>query len=237
MHSEQSIDLSVQQDEDLLLTQTQRSIDDKPLVNVNATNERLPSYQENVTCVGDSEYCNYTETEYLEMLHDYIFPTPGEWVLIGFHAVVFLIGLVSFVSFAFKHSLLLVWFTFESIFMFGFLSMFPPFNCLQVICGRNSSEDPLFCIVLMFCIFVWCCGFIAKQFHKMLHNTINYMNVTFDKFIFVILLRRKQFSFHSMGNSYESFVAHSATQKPNGFMTVQCFFDFESTSTTKLNFL
>lgn len=52
-------------------------------------------YTENYTCVGEPEYCNYTEGEYLEMIYDYIFPTPGEWVLIGFHTIVFLVGLVS----------------------------------------------------------------------------------------------------------------------------------------------
>lgn len=53
------------------------------------------NYSENYTCVGEPEYCNYTEGEYLEMVYDYIFPTPGEWVLIGFHTIVFLVGLVS----------------------------------------------------------------------------------------------------------------------------------------------
>lgn len=53
------------------------------------------NYSENYTCVGEPEYCNYTEEEYLEMVYDYIFPTPGEWVLIGFHTIVFLVGLVS----------------------------------------------------------------------------------------------------------------------------------------------
>lgn len=50
-------------------------------------------------CVGEPEYCNHTEEEYNEMLNAYIFPTPGEWVLIGCHSLVFLIGLVSNVSF------------------------------------------------------------------------------------------------------------------------------------------
>lgn len=45
-------------------------------------------------CVGEPEYCNMTREEYLEMLDDYIFPQPYEWVLIGTHAVVFFIGLV-----------------------------------------------------------------------------------------------------------------------------------------------
>lgn len=53
------------------------------------------SHTGNGTCIGEPEYCNYTEQEYNEMIYDYIFPTPGEWVLIGFHTVVFLVGLVS----------------------------------------------------------------------------------------------------------------------------------------------
>lgn len=53
-------------------------------------------HQENITCVGAPEYCNYTYEEYQSMLYDYIFPTTGEWILIGFHAAVFTIGLVSF---------------------------------------------------------------------------------------------------------------------------------------------
>lgn len=48
------------------------------------------------TCVGDSLYCNLTEAEYHEMLYDYIFPTTGEWILIGFHGAVFTVGLVCF---------------------------------------------------------------------------------------------------------------------------------------------
>lgn len=50
----------------------------------------------NSTCVGDPLYCNLTETEYHEMLYDYIFPTTGEWILIGFHGAVFTVGLVRF---------------------------------------------------------------------------------------------------------------------------------------------
>lgn len=52
-------------------------------------------YIYNYTCVGEPEYCNLTEEEYFQMIYDYIFPTPGEWVLIGFHTIVFLVGLVS----------------------------------------------------------------------------------------------------------------------------------------------
>lgn len=48
----------------------------------------------NRTCVGDPLYCNLTEAEYREMLYEYIFPTTGEWILIGFHGAVFTVGLV-----------------------------------------------------------------------------------------------------------------------------------------------
>lgn len=50
---------------------------------------------DNVTCVGDEAYCNYTYEEYLQMLHDYIKPSVPEWILICSHAIVFFIGLVS----------------------------------------------------------------------------------------------------------------------------------------------
>lgn len=52
-------------------------------------------HQENITCIGAPEYCNYTYEEYRKMLDDYIFPTTGEWILIGFHGAVFTVGLVS----------------------------------------------------------------------------------------------------------------------------------------------
>lgn len=57
----------------------------------------------NNTCVGEPEYCNFTEAEYLGMLYDYIYPTPGEWFLICCHAIVFLVGSVSFIIFIFAH--------------------------------------------------------------------------------------------------------------------------------------
>lgn len=50
---------------------------------------------DNITCVGDPAYCNYTYEEYVQMLHDYITPTVPEWILICSHAIVFFIGLVS----------------------------------------------------------------------------------------------------------------------------------------------
>lgn len=45
-------------------------------------------------CVGDPEFCNMTKEEYMEMLNDYIYPQPYEWVLIATHAIVFVIGLI-----------------------------------------------------------------------------------------------------------------------------------------------
>lgn len=45
-------------------------------------------------CVGDPEYCNMTKEEYFEMLNEYIYPQPYEWVLIATHAIVFVIGLI-----------------------------------------------------------------------------------------------------------------------------------------------
>nr|ALM88300.1 neuropeptide receptor A5 [Chilo suppressalis] len=46
------------------------------------------------TCVGDPEFCNMTKEEYMDMLNEYIFPHPYEWVLIATHAIVFVIGLI-----------------------------------------------------------------------------------------------------------------------------------------------
>ncbi|XP_026750692.3 orexin/Hypocretin receptor type 1-like [Galleria mellonella] len=45
-------------------------------------------------CVGDPEFCNMTREEYIDMLNEYIFPHPYEWVLIATHAIVFVIGLI-----------------------------------------------------------------------------------------------------------------------------------------------
>ncbi|CAH0596871.1 unnamed protein product [Chrysodeixis includens] len=45
-------------------------------------------------CVGDQEYCNMSLEEYMDMLNEYIFPQPYEWVLIATHAIVFVIGLI-----------------------------------------------------------------------------------------------------------------------------------------------
>ncbi|XP_059055634.1 orexin/Hypocretin receptor type 1-like [Achroia grisella] len=45
-------------------------------------------------CVGDPDFCNMTKEEYIDMLNEYIFPHPYEWVLIATHAIVFVIGLI-----------------------------------------------------------------------------------------------------------------------------------------------
>lgn len=45
-------------------------------------------------CVGDKEYCNMSLEEYMDMLNEYIFPQPYEWVLIATHGIVFVIGLI-----------------------------------------------------------------------------------------------------------------------------------------------
>ncbi|XP_047035294.1 orexin/Hypocretin receptor type 1-like [Helicoverpa zea] len=45
-------------------------------------------------CVGEPEYCNLTRQQYYDMLIEYIFPQPYEWVLIATHAIVFVIGLI-----------------------------------------------------------------------------------------------------------------------------------------------
>lgn len=45
-------------------------------------------------CVGSKEYCNMTREQYVAMLNDYIYPQTYEWVLIGTHTAVFVVGLV-----------------------------------------------------------------------------------------------------------------------------------------------
>ncbi|CAG5049741.1 unnamed protein product [Parnassius apollo] len=45
-------------------------------------------------CVGSPEFCNLTREEYVTMLNAYIYPQTYEWVLIGTHTAVFIIGLV-----------------------------------------------------------------------------------------------------------------------------------------------
>ncbi|OWR50755.1 allatotropin receptor [Danaus plexippus plexippus] len=45
-------------------------------------------------CVGDAEFCNMTREDYIQMLYEYIYPQTYEWVLIGVHTTVFVIGLI-----------------------------------------------------------------------------------------------------------------------------------------------
>ncbi|XP_041969826.1 orexin receptor type 1-like [Aricia agestis] len=61
---------------------------------VEATTEYYGYNSTEDDCVGDREYCNMTREEYFEMLDDYIYPQKFEWVLIGTHAIVFVIGLI-----------------------------------------------------------------------------------------------------------------------------------------------
>ncbi|CAK1543389.1 unnamed protein product [Leptosia nina] len=53
-----------------------------------------PSNYTEEPCVGDPEFCNMTREAYFEMLEDYIYPQPYEWVLIATHGIVFVIGLI-----------------------------------------------------------------------------------------------------------------------------------------------
>lgn len=52
--------------------------------------------EENVQekCVGAVEYCNMTKEDYITMLNNYIYPQTYEWILIGTHTAVFIVGLV-----------------------------------------------------------------------------------------------------------------------------------------------
>ncbi|XP_072948111.1 orexin/Hypocretin receptor type 1-like [Epargyreus clarus] len=45
-------------------------------------------------CIGAAEFCNMTREDYTTMLNNYIYPQVYEWVLIGTHTAVFIIGLV-----------------------------------------------------------------------------------------------------------------------------------------------
>lgn len=64
--------------------QTQNIANTEATTNDNITEE----------CIGSQEYCNLTEEEYVRMLNDYIYPNTYEWILIGTHTIVFIIGLV-----------------------------------------------------------------------------------------------------------------------------------------------
>lgn len=110
-HSEQFVEMPLKSD-DGLATRTFGSINEDNTTTQNGTYEMIDGDittddtlmeldQNNETCPGEQEYCNYTELQYRQMLFDYIFPTPGEWVLIGCHTIVFLVGLVSCFLFVF----------------------------------------------------------------------------------------------------------------------------------------
>ncbi|XP_039750899.1 orexin receptor type 1-like [Pararge aegeria] len=62
----------------------------------NYSEEVEKTIKHNVTedCVGDKQFCNLTKEEYVAMLNDYIYPQTYEWVLIGTHTAVFIVGLV-----------------------------------------------------------------------------------------------------------------------------------------------
>lgn len=107
IHSEQYVDVPMKSDEELM-TNTAKSPLNEGTPNPNTTYEItddgttddtfMAFNLKNETCVGEPEYCNYTEHEYRQMVYDYLFPTAGEWVLIGCHAIVFLVGLVSLLA-------------------------------------------------------------------------------------------------------------------------------------------
>lgn len=110
-HSELFVEMPLKSDYELA-TRTFGSFNEDNTTTQNTTYEMVDgnittvdtlnaSDQNNGTCPGAQEYCNYTEAQYRQMLFDYLFPTPGEWLLIGFHTIVFLVGLVSFISFVF----------------------------------------------------------------------------------------------------------------------------------------
>ncbi|KAJ0171628.1 hypothetical protein K1T71_013178 [Dendrolimus kikuchii] len=60
------------------------------------TEKSNPSAKVNTTeeCIGAKEYCNMSREEYKEMMENYIYPQPYEWVLIAIHTAVFIMGLV-----------------------------------------------------------------------------------------------------------------------------------------------
>ncbi|XP_031622005.1 uncharacterized protein LOC116340015 isoform X2 [Contarinia nasturtii] len=101
LQSDQYLDLTIKPDADEELQSTQLPIIDKSNetacisieANTNNTNNiTIICDQGNDTCVGNPDWCNLTYEEYREMLDQYIWPTPGEWVLVGFHTLVFAVG-------------------------------------------------------------------------------------------------------------------------------------------------
>lgn len=105
MHSKQHVDVPTKSDDERFVTNTLEPSFSDEVTNSNATyayadavtpNDTISYMIKNESCVGEPDYCNMTESEYRQMVYDYIFPSHGEWVLIGCHGIVFLVGLVSF---------------------------------------------------------------------------------------------------------------------------------------------
>lgn len=71
------------------------AVDAPPDVNGTNDNNHTIAVVIDDGCVGVPEYCNLTHDEYEAMLMAFIYPTWTEWVLIGAHVVVFVMGLVS----------------------------------------------------------------------------------------------------------------------------------------------
>jgi hypothetical protein len=62
------------------------------ITNISASGAHL-EYDDNSTDNCTNEYC-VSDDDYLSMIENHIFPTTYEWVLIAFHTVVFLVGLI-----------------------------------------------------------------------------------------------------------------------------------------------
>ncbi|XP_075985668.1 orexin receptor type 2-like [Anticarsia gemmatalis] len=58
--------------------------------------ENVTTEEENKTeeCIGQVEFCNMSREEYVSMIIDYVYPHTYEWILIGTHSLVFIMGLV-----------------------------------------------------------------------------------------------------------------------------------------------
>lgn len=62
------------------------------VTNISVSGPHL-DYDDNSTDNCTNEYC-VSDDDYLSMIENHIFPTTYEWVLIAFHTVVFLVGLI-----------------------------------------------------------------------------------------------------------------------------------------------
>jgi hypothetical protein len=51
------------------------------------------TYDDNSTANCTNDYC-ISDDDYLALMENYIFPTPAEWLLIAFHGLVFIAGLI-----------------------------------------------------------------------------------------------------------------------------------------------